>query len=159
MASERDASPTPQDAAREPRELSELMQTLPQELYDRIYDHTFTAMPGMRFVGHKFPDHDDDYCCWLPSYMSVEQFCQINPFPFGIDSRHARTSLVKHGLFTKPDSTVLLHVDHQSREKFAASFFGGQGTFFAFDQWALMEPFFRTVDPGHIHFIHDIRDT
>lgn len=76
------------------------LDKLPQELYDKIYDFTFSAEPGNRYLD----------CFVDPSYRPSKD--GMRP------------------LFQKPDSIHLLHVDRASRKQFARSYYGGSGAVF-----------------------------
>ncbi|KAF2166121.1 hypothetical protein M409DRAFT_55459 [Zasmidium cellare ATCC 36951] len=82
--------------------LRPLLEKLPQELYDCIYDLTFTTQPGIRYTSKP------------PKGASEE-------------GRIARP------LYIAPDNVGLLHVDRHSRDKFARSYYGGEGAVFVYD--------------------------
>lgn len=85
--------------------LPSLIQTLPRELIDEIYNLTFIANPGKRHIHSLGPPPDRQ---------------DFTPY----------RSLDLSKLFASPDSISLLHVSRSSRETFAASFFGGDGAVF-----------------------------
>lgn len=93
---------------RKPPQLSELMQTLPQELFDNIYGLTFTATPGLRELGY------------IRSYDDGRTFhrCQRGRQFLGADSR------------------ALLEVDRASRAQYASSYYGQGSMFIAHTPYA-----------------------
>lgn len=67
-------------------------------------------------------------------------------------------------LFTAPDSVKLLHVDRDSRAKFARSYYGGEGAVFICDHNDLVRcrlnscrPWLRSLDTAHLPMLNDVR--
>ncbi|KAF7193935.1 hypothetical protein HII31_04825 [Pseudocercospora fuligena] len=103
-----------------PRELSELMQTLPQELFDDIYNLTFTAEPGLRDLG-RICSHN-----WGRSFVRYHRGQQ----------------------FLGADTRALLQVDRASRAKYASSYYGEGSIFIAHTAYAAMT-WMHSVAPEH----------
>lgn len=89
---------------RPPRELRELLETLPQEIYNDIYDLTFTAEPGVRDLGY------------------ISRRVPLGG-PYGRPKDAGKP-------FLGSDNRGLLQVDRASREKFAQSYYGGEDAVF-----------------------------
>ncbi|CAK1358707.1 unnamed protein product [Cercospora beticola] len=85
------------------------IENLPQELYDRIYDLTFTATPKVRVYC---------MCADTREYLRLDR--QIAVFS------------AKLNISVNEKLPHLLHVDRCSREKFAKSYFGHPGSIFIF---------------------------
>ncbi|WPB02624.1 uncharacterized protein RHO25_007260 [Cercospora beticola] len=85
-------------------ELRNLLESLPQELYNHIYDLTFTAEVKLRFYSMKRE----------MGLLQLEELAATYP---------ERVVTINE----KPPH--LLHVDRKSRAKFAASYFGGESVF------------------------------
>ncbi|KAK4494307.1 hypothetical protein PRZ48_014605 [Zasmidium cellare] len=119
-------------------ELRTHLESLPQELYDHIYDLTFTANPCVHYLDRFYP-------------RSVASFAKIS-----------KLSKVARPLFQKPDSPNLLHVDRASRRKFAQSFYGGHGSVFVADHLVCgfvdrIGRFIRSLPEEHQEMVRDIR--
>lgn len=93
--------------ANNPAQLRRLLESLSQELFDQIYDLTFTATPGVRQIFHKRYLEDK-----TPKLITLS------------------TSKTRHLQFCGYDSRSLLLVDRASSMKFAESHFGGKGAVF-----------------------------
>ncbi|CAK1358715.1 unnamed protein product [Cercospora beticola] len=105
----KDGSSSSNDDSRASLELHELMDMLPQELYDQIYDLTFTAAAKIRI------------------YIYGRGYSR---------GRAQLTAATKH--YSRRVVAVnekiphLLHVDRASRQKFAESYYGNPNSIFLF---------------------------
>lgn len=104
------------DDSRASLKLRALIDSLPQELYDEIYDLAFTAEPKIRIYSGK--DIDEDL---------VLGFAELE-----------RASLQR---VVKLNEAIprLLHVDRASRKKFAESYFGHPDSTFVYTLDVLRE--------------------
>ncbi|EME78301.1 uncharacterized protein MYCFIDRAFT_212354 [Pseudocercospora fijiensis CIRAD86] len=116
--------PGKQRKQRKPRQLGELLQTLPQELFDKIYDLTFTAEPGLRDLGDIIGE-DQGLTC-RRRYRGQQ--------------------------FLGADTRALLQVDRASRAKFASSYYGEGSVFLAHSHFAA-STWSDSVDPQHRRLI------
>ncbi|KAF7193282.1 hypothetical protein HII31_05376 [Pseudocercospora fuligena] len=108
-----------------PEQLRSGLESLPQEIYDEIYDLTFTAEAGVRDLGavvRRYGEDEDEFFC-------------------------TRTLTPK--LFFGRDSSKLLRVDQRSRAKFAASYYGGPNTIFLARNPHAAATWLSSVDPKH----------
>ncbi|KAK4494277.1 hypothetical protein PRZ48_014575 [Zasmidium cellare] len=117
----------------EPVPLRLHLEGLPQELYDQIYDLTFTAQPGIRYASK-------------PPKGASEEGLAVRP------------------LHIAPDHVGLLHVDRHSRDKFARSYYGGEGAVFVCDitgrvhnTQAYWTPWIASINQMHRSLIKDVR--
>lgn len=97
------------DDSRASLELHELMDMLPQELYDQIYDLTFTAEAKIRIY-----NFDENY----------------GPTP--AELRDATKQYSEQVVSINERIPHLLHVDRASRQKFAESYYGDPDSIFLF---------------------------
>ncbi|EME78302.1 uncharacterized protein MYCFIDRAFT_212355 [Pseudocercospora fijiensis CIRAD86] len=96
-------------------ELREGLATLPQELYDNIYDLTFTAADGVRDLGEIESSQESRF------HFARLRFAHRNFRPSAVEVFREDPGAP----FTGKDSRTLLQVDRASRRKFAASYYGG----------------------------------
>lgn len=111
---------------------------LPQELYDEIYNLTFTAAPG--------PRYPVQMTCSLATSMrqdSLFRDVHLAPVPF---QGH--------------DSVALLHVDRASRDKFAKSYYGGPDAFFMFDDCRVCRKWLKSLNASlnatHLRYVRSV---
>lgn len=130
--------------------------TLPPHLRTKIYNLTFTAVPATHFVGHTHLYRTSSYA--EQRFISAADF-RANNSTLASSPINVQVSrgVGKCCLFASPDSATLLHVDRASRQRFAASFFGGVGARFECDDLFEMAAFLASLDPGHAAMIRDIR--
>ncbi|KAF2162718.1 hypothetical protein M409DRAFT_26955 [Zasmidium cellare ATCC 36951] len=129
----------------QPRDLQEVMQTLPQEIFDHVYDLTFTAGTYERRIrepalgkirwAYKFGKRTEP---------QERQYVEVDMTDF----RPARPQI-------EDEDLGLFHVDRATRQKFAASFFGN-GTF-VFERGSLLRHFVNRLDPAFLGFLRDVR--
>ncbi|CAK1358714.1 unnamed protein product [Cercospora beticola] len=89
-------------------ELRERLESLPQELYNHVYDLTFTANPRIRIYG---------FSRWARLYLCVAVY------------RYAISGRV---ITLDERLPSMFRVDRASRRKFAKSYFGGEDSTFIF---------------------------
>ncbi|KAK4494840.1 hypothetical protein PRZ48_014196 [Zasmidium cellare] len=137
------------------RDLPELLQTLPQELFDRIYDLTFTAGTYERKI--VLPE---SLRKWAEQDSSKVQYVKLgitDPRPRGYQRRE-NTHPHFDSSFTKgmraPDTIALFHVDRTSRLKFAMSFFGDGPFLLERPQFLLKLE--RSMDHAWLPFLKDV---
>ncbi|KAF2166093.1 hypothetical protein M409DRAFT_23820 [Zasmidium cellare ATCC 36951] len=116
-------------------ELRARLETLPQELYDQIYDFTFTAEPCVPYLD------------------------RLNLCPLVLPCEAPKLG---RPLLQKSNRVKLLHVDRTSRHKFAQSFYGGEGAAFVAERrlFDLLETicfWLRSLPLDHQAMILDVR--
>lgn len=120
-------------ANRPPRSLRDLMQTLPQELYDEIFDMTFTADAGVRKLNTatkkrvlgKFSSGSTG---WRDLYFYSNVAAA---FP------------------------AVLHVNRSTRAQFAKSYYG-QGAFVAVHDRQVARDWVEILPPDHRSLVRDV---
>ncbi|KAK4494839.1 hypothetical protein PRZ48_014195 [Zasmidium cellare] len=148
----KDPSPaTKSEKVEEDFKLPQLLQRLPQELFDRIYDFTFTARPGVRFIDHQKSVPADS----AVRFVQGCNFLLVHPgrLRSGLDPFRYRSYTVERipaqDRVAKPCNIHLLHVDRASRQRYADTFFGGADTFFVFVETDVLVEFMGSLQSSH----------
>ncbi|KAF2162719.1 hypothetical protein M409DRAFT_26956 [Zasmidium cellare ATCC 36951] len=114
-----------------------LVQSLPTELYDEIYDLTFTAATGPRY----------------PARIILQKPTRGTEREVHSDRRPIE--LVTHQ-FQGHDTIALLQVDHASREQFAKSYYGGPDALFMFNRRKDGERWLKSLNDRHRSYLRCI---
>ncbi|PPJ60191.1 hypothetical protein CBER1_10119 [Cercospora berteroae] len=121
----KDDSSSSNDDCRTSLQLRELIDRLPQELYDQIYDLTFTAESKIRIY-----NYGRGYTHTLA--------------PLTVATKHHSQRIVA----VNESIPHLLHVDRTSRQKFAESYYGNPNSIFLFSNGLVPvreKPFLRLM--------------
>ncbi|PPJ60190.1 hypothetical protein CBER1_10118 [Cercospora berteroae] len=94
--------------------LRERLEALPQELYDMIYDFTFTAEAKIRLYGW----HSQSQCQLDSNYLISNA------------ELHKIADVYSKKIVTVDEIPHLFHVDRASRKKYAESFYGNPSSVF-----------------------------
>lgn len=112
-------------------ELRARLGSLPQEIYDDIYNLTFTAESGARIISYKLAD------------------CSVVMRPTHRMDESKR--------FCGRDSISLFLVDRASHTRFAKSYYGDMGAFFVFMDCRKMSEWFRSLQPKHRNMLRSLK--
>lgn len=133
--------------------LPQLLQTLPQELFDRIYDEVFTAPSGIRKIAHKTtttaapgPEHDEIQC----QIVNLKRHGIVGR---DLANNYGVMELKDFNPQIRDPNIHLLHIDRVSRQKFAATFFGGKNLFWVFDDTWCPANFVQTLEAQQMDMI------